>query len=42
MAATTPRQADSTTSNAATMNMPMDGSHKPVTTTDADWKPVTA
>ncbi|MFI6953376.1 DUF1259 domain-containing protein [Nocardia sp. NPDC050408] len=28
-------------SATSTMNMPMPGSHKPVATTDADWKPVT-
>ncbi|WP_433754926.1 DUF1259 domain-containing protein [Nocardia sp. CA-135398] len=33
--------SSSTTSNTSTMNMPMGGTHKPVTTSDADWKPVT-
>ncbi|WP_327098909.1 DUF1259 domain-containing protein [Nocardia vinacea] len=30
-----------TDSATSTMNMPMPGGHKPVATTDADWKPVT-
>ncbi|MFJ9371159.1 DUF1259 domain-containing protein [Nocardia sp. NPDC101769] len=31
----------STGSSTTSMNMPMGGTHKPVATTDADWKPVT-
>lgn len=33
--------SNSSTSSTTTMNMPMGGAHKPVATTDADWKPVT-
>ncbi|QIS08756.1 DUF1259 domain-containing protein [Nocardia arthritidis] len=33
--------SNSGTSSTSTMDMPMSGSHKPVATTDADWKPVT-